>query len=306
MESTDLALQGAGTSFIAQGLQMIPIVGGIVSGLLSLGVTSSLVSNIIYGLAITQKESLEDMLAIGARYFEFRPGRFPPGVRAATSLGDHFYYMHACIPGIRYDEFLARTLVFLQQHPNEIVVVQLRGDGILGQIEQPSQQDKDRILADEVQRVGGGITVGNSSDMQSMTIDQLREQGRRLIVLDGVDQYSSYDDNAYSTLDGDTIVNALNGMSAEKQRGKAFTLLQCQATATNKGDALRYSIVSSNASTSLLMSSKAVCDMKTHPWLWDNVREKFTEEQLVVLMNDFFDGATADLARELSEERLKK
>jgi len=126
-------------------------------------------------LAIKQKESLEDMLAIGARYFEFRPGRFPPGVRAATSLGGHFYYMHACIPGIRYDEFLARTLVFLQQHPNEIVVVQLRGDGILGQIEQPSQQDKDRILADEVQRLGGGITVGNFSDMQSMTIDQLRE-----------------------------------------------------------------------------------------------------------------------------------
>jgi len=36
------------------------------------------------------------------------------------------------------------------------------------------------------------------------------------------------------------------------------------------------------------------------------VRGKFTEEQLVVLMNDFFDGAMADFVRGLSEERLKK
>jgi len=97
-----------------------------------------------------------------------------------------------------------------------------------------------------------GITVGNFNDTQTLTTEQLRQQGKRLIILESVDQYSSYDDNAYATLDGDTIIQALNGMSADKQRAKAFTLLQCQATATNKGDAQKYSIVSSNASTSLL------------------------------------------------------
>ncbi|XXH04578.1 hypothetical protein Hte_010995 [Hypoxylon texense] len=305
MQSADLVIDSPALKFLAAAMVLIPIVGDVVAALLAFGITTGQVSKIVYGLAITQKESLEDTLAIGARYFEFRPGRFPQPVRDQSRLGESFYFMHACIPGMSYDEFLDRCLGFLRQHPQEIIVVQLRSDGILDQIEKPNAYQKMAALKAALER-NPGVVAGSLNDMRTATVKQLRDQSMRLIVVDEIDQYSSYSDAAYATLDGKPIVKALDGMTAKGQEGKPMTLLQCQATATNVTPAFEYSIIAANASTSILMSTKAACDIQTHPWLAQNVIPRLTNPELVTIMNDFFDGATVDVAVELSKKRFGK
>ncbi|KAK4233328.1 hypothetical protein C8A03DRAFT_38965 [Achaetomium macrosporum] len=51
--------------------------------------------NIIFSLAITQKDSLATMLQIGARYFEFRPAHLHRAVRPAGALPDRLYFQVA-------------------------------------------------------------------------------------------------------------------------------------------------------------------------------------------------------------------
>jgi hypothetical protein len=81
-------------------------------------------------LAITQKDTLPNVLSIGARYFEFRPAYLHNAIRAGHPIPDELYFSHSAIPGMQYDEFLHDTVEFLIQHPEEIVVVQLRWDGV--------------------------------------------------------------------------------------------------------------------------------------------------------------------------------
>ncbi|KAJ8131950.1 hypothetical protein O1611_g1672 [Lasiodiplodia mahajangana] len=295
MESSDLVLNSAAVGFLEAALK-------VQLGLaLAAFIASGQADKVIYGTAITQKESVEDMLALGARYFEFRPGRFPQPVRSVSGLGDKYYYMHLCIPGMAYDDFLDRVLEFLHANPQEIVVIQLRTDGIIDEIETPSTDEKQAIINTALKR-HPGIAVGTLQDMLKSTIRQLRDQSKRLIVLDEIHQYSSYDDQLYATLDGETIIKALARMNTAGQVGRPMTLLQCQATATNVTDAVVYSVAAANSSTSILMSTKAVCDTKTHPWLVANVAN-LKERELVVVMNDFFDGATADITIGLNASR---
>ena len=44
--------------------------------------------NIIYGLAYTQKKTIEQMLILGARYFEWRPAKLFPAFRDLSGLPD--------------------------------------------------------------------------------------------------------------------------------------------------------------------------------------------------------------------------
>jgi hypothetical protein len=97
-------------------------------------------------------------------------------------------------------------------------------------------------------------------------------------------------DPANATLNGDSIIGEFEKLHCDNQRGKALTNIQCQATATNIRDVIIYSVVSANASNSCLLATKALCDNKTLPWIRRNALGKLTEEGLIVVMNDFFDG----------------
>jgi hypothetical protein len=216
------------------------------------------------------------------------------------------YFIHSIIPGLGYDGFLDQVLTFLNAHPQEIAVVQLRSDGILTKVvELPSAADKNQILNAALGR-HSGLSAGTLNDLKTQTVKQLRDAGKRLIILDNANQYSSYDDASYATLTGESILAALERMTSAAQASHDFTLLQRQATATNLKDPLIYSILTSNASTSILMSSKAFCDTKTQPFLHDTVLNQLTVDQSVMLMNDWFDGATADVAVAMSISRLSK
>ncbi|KAH8725102.1 hypothetical protein GQ44DRAFT_727264 [Phaeosphaeriaceae sp. PMI808] len=87
---------------------------------------------IIRALAITQKDSLDTILKIGARYFEFRPAKCLRKLQSVCSLDDTWYFQHGAIPGMLYMDFLRDIATFLQNHGDEIVVVHNRWGGVPG------------------------------------------------------------------------------------------------------------------------------------------------------------------------------
>jgi hypothetical protein len=140
--------------------------------------------------------------------------------------------------------------------------------------------------------------------MLCSTISELRDQHKRLILFVNSDSFSTYTDAGNATLNGDSIVAEFNCLAPENQAGKPFTNLQCQATATNIPEVVAYSVLAANASSSCLLATKPMCDSKTLPWIQSEAG-RLDPNQLVVVMNDFFDGATADICIEWSRKRLE-
>jgi hypothetical protein len=263
--------------------------------------------NIIFSLAITQKDSLDAMLKIGARYFEFRPAHLHNAIIPTGALPDRLYFQHSAIPGMAYDAFLGGVLSFLREHPTEIVVVQLRWDGVPDVCARPSDDEKRQYLDEALRQVNGEIVAGNLDDMKRCSIGELRRNRKRLIMLDSVDSLSTYTDEGNATLNGDSILEALpRVLTADNQRGKAFVNIQCQATASNIPKAVVYSVLEASVTTSCLLATKGLCDSKTLPWCRDNVLRTCELDQLVVMMNDWIDGATSDVAVQLSRQRLER
>jgi hypothetical protein len=65
------------------------------------------------------------------------------------------------------------------------------------------------------------------------------------------------------------------------------------------------SVLSSDVSTSPLLATKGVCDAKILPLLRGDTGKKIVKEEgLVVLLNDFFEGGTADVAIGMCKDRL--
>jgi hypothetical protein len=267
------------------------------------GAVNRIAPDIIRALAITQTDSLEMILKLGARYFEFRPAKCHRQLQRVSPLKDTWYFQHGAIPGMVYHTFLASLVSFLCEHQDEIVVVHVRWDGVPGECPRPSD-DELRGVLDEVLR-DQDIRVGDEADMMGMSIRDLRNEKKRLIVLQNASQSSNYDDNANATLTGDSMVDKLNDMARDPPSGHSITLLQCQATATNIRDVIVASVVDSDVSTSPILATKPVCDAKILPLLrGDTGRQLVREDGVVVLMNDFFEGGTADVAIGMCRERL--
>ena len=301
MQSCDALLANSNT--LVSILKTIEPTFAEVAAKLSDDAVKHMAPNIIRGLAITQKDPLPTMLETGARYFEFRPAFLHSAIRSANIIADVLYFSHSAIPGMRYDEFLHDVMQFLVAHPTEIVVVQNRWDGVPAECARPSDQDLANYLSTALAGSNGAVVAGSEDDMRNLTIEQLRDQRKRLIVFANSDSFSTYTDAGNATLNGDSIVAEFNNISAQSQAGKPFTNLQCQATATNIRDAVVYSVLAANASSSCLLATKPICDSKTLPWIIENAG-RLDSNELVVAMNDFFDGATADVAVEWSRKRL--
>jgi len=142
--------------------------------------------------------------------------------------------------------------------------------------------------------------------MRSSSIDGLRVAKKRLIMLKDVDSFSTYDDKANATLNGDTIIAQFERMTAANQQGKTFTNLQCQATATNIPRVVAFSSLTANVSNSCLLATKAICDNRTMPWIQKNALAKLGSSNLIVVMDDFVDGGMCDVARDLTMTRLSQ
>ena len=104
---------------------------------------TSVVSNIIYGLSITQKDTIDNMLLMGARYFEYRPAYMEDKIRKYCRKPDALWFQHACIPGTLFEEFLVSIVKFLDEHPTEIVVSRICWDGVTPGCKRPTKEVSD-------------------------------------------------------------------------------------------------------------------------------------------------------------------
>jgi len=118
MQQADAIAQRAGTLFLSILKQDFGVFREVADKIVD-SVLTALVPSIISSLSITQKDSLDTMLACGARYFEFRPAYLHNSIRPANIIPDVLYFMHGPIPGMPYDEFLRNCVAFLLRNPGQ-------------------------------------------------------------------------------------------------------------------------------------------------------------------------------------------
>lgn len=180
--------------------------------------------------------------------------------------------------------------------------------GVPADCARPSEQQLNDYLQAALHAVDGNphrVVAGNLDDLRNRTIGDLRHDGKRLIMMADVDSISTYTDAGNATLNGDSIVTGFGAvLHPDCCGGRGFINIQCQATASNIPKAVAYSVLTASASNSCLLATKPICDAKTLPWVRDHALGACGSNDLVVVMNDFFDGATADVAMELSRKRL--
>lgn len=261
--------------------------------------------NIIYGVAITQKDTIPTLLALGARYFEFRPADLMPAFQDAPELmKGKPHFQHACIPGLAFEEFLHDLSVFLDDNQEEIVVNHIRWDNVMADCKRPTEEEMKAMYDEACRKAKSNPLKWGGAECFSKSIDELRESGTRIILVVDVDKYDSWTADAYRTLSAAPILERFEGMNTEGQMASDITVLQCQATSQSIKEVLIYSVLASGADTSCLTSTKAALDIQTLPWIRDNALERLQAERTLVIMNDFLDGATTDVMLELNRKRL--
>ena len=124
MQSADAILSAIDTNLVGELRKIVP--GLHFFEHIPDHVLVKLLPNIVYGVSITQKKQVPIMLALGARYFEFRPAELLPAFQKSSKLLYKFYFTHAVIPGLAFDEFLAQQVTFLDANLTEIVVIHIR------------------------------------------------------------------------------------------------------------------------------------------------------------------------------------
>ena len=260
--------------------------------------------NIVYGVSITQKKQISVMLALGARYFEFRPAELLPMFQKVSKLPNKFYFQHACIPGLPFDEFLASQVEFLDETPTEIVTIHIRYDNIVKECKKPTEEEIHQALDSACAKAQNDKLTWGHRECFSTSIDTLRSTGHRLIVVIMADKYDSWTALAYATLKADPILERFESMNTAGQESTDITVLQCQATSQSIKEVLVYSVLSANAASSCLTSTKGALDMQTLPWIRANALDRLQAKKTIVILNDFIDGATTDTSIELSRRRL--
>jgi hypothetical protein len=264
-----------------------------------------LLPNIVYTLSVTQKKEISMMLAIGARYFEFRPAMLHPIFEKVSHLPQKYYFQHACIPGIAFDDFLEDQVEFLDANPTEIVVIHIRFDNIVAACKKPTDEEIFGMISDACAKAKNPSLTWGQRECFSRTIHDLRSSGTRMICVILAEKYDSWTAEAYATLNADPIIKQFESMNTEGQESTDLTILQAQATSQSIKEVAVYSVLSSNAATSCLTSTKAMLDRTTLPWIRENALERLKADKTIVIMNDFIDGATTDTSIELSRRRLQ-
>jgi hypothetical protein len=261
--------------------------------------------NIVYTLSVTQKKEVNIMLALGARYFEFRPAKLQPIFEDVSHLPQKYYFQHACIPGIAFDDFLDDQVAFLDANPTEIITIHIRYDNIVAACKKPTDDEIYLMLTEACSKAQTAPLKWGHRECFSRPIDELRESGTRLIVVILAEKYDSWTAEAYATLHAESILSRFESMNTEGQESTDITVLQCQATSQSIKEVALYSVVSANAATSCLSSTKGELDTRTLPWIRNHALERLQAEKTIVIMNDFIDGATTDTSIELSRRRLQ-
>jgi hypothetical protein len=313
MDTINAILKHAGNAASTVLANMIPYLGRAKDGIakvvqgLSDATVSQIAPDIIASLSVTQKDTLSTLCSIGARYFEFRPAHCHSAILPYSPLPDKLYFQHGPIPGMAYDQFLSDLVLFLAAHPTEIAVVHVRWDGVPAECARPSDSELKSYLDAALALSNGSVKAGSIDDLKTKSIQELRNSKKRLLyVVNDGGVLSTYDDNANATTNGQSILQAFDRvLKSDNQGGKSMTVVQCQATPTNIKDVIYYSIATADVSSMVLMGTKPMCDSILLPWARDNIAGRCKGDQLVILMDDFLDGAVTDVVVGLCRQRLR-
>ncbi len=315
----------------------LPIIGPLAPGAAGYAVSNAPV--IMQNLAITQKDSIATMLQSGIRYFDFRPG-YMYGL--LPSMGGVLFHQHACVPGYGYINFLADVISFCAQNPEEIVVINLNDSGFVD-VATMSPTDDDlnaawlaacalatsnpdpnipptqvwniapvggtaALAATYSQLVNGQLNqTPNSGSSQPITSNQIVFLYQMTNATGApfdftATKWDSYSNDVYATLNPLPISEAFQEMLSQTSPND-YTVLQCQGTATNIPQVAGAAILSPTLSSSPLMATKPAFDSNNLGWIWNN-GSKFSSSQLLVILNDFADNATAATAMQVNTQRL--
>lgn len=227
---------------------------------------------------------------------------------SASPLPDNLYYTLLLIPETPLGGLLVEVVQFLLTNPTEIVVVQIRHDGIDSSCAVATTDEVNTYVANAL-KSAAPLTHGTFQDISKSLYADLLSQGKRLIVLQDAAQYSSYSDGACTTLGGHSIAAVFPKFLADAascEPGTQIAMWQCQVTPTNITPVAVYTAVAPIGATSSLFATKAWGDVITLPWLRDKVFPAMPATTLQAIMNDFFDGRTADVAIKLSQQYLSQ
>ena len=255
--------------------------------------------NLVYGVSITQKKQIPIMLGLGARYFEFRPAELMLLFQKISKLPNRLYFTNSVISGVPFEEFLEDQVEFLDQYPTEICVIHIRFDNTIPECKKPTDEEIDELLNYACAKAQGQpLAWAPRHECFTKPISALCEVGQRLLVVRVAEKYDSWTAEAYATLKADPILDRFESMNTEGQESTDLTILQCQATSQSIKEVLLYSVMSTNAATSCLTSTKGALDMLTLPWIRKNALDRLQADRLLVILNDFIDGASIELSRQ--------
>ncbi|CBF73620.1 hypothetical protein AN7970.2 [Aspergillus nidulans FGSC A4] len=250
-----------------------------------------------------QKDNVPDQLAMGARFFEVRASRLNPQLRSLTGLND-LYFHHGMLPGQPILTFFQDAVNFLCAQRTEIIVVWFTWNQ--WSEANPEPETVLKMLQDcfnDAKTKGVTLERGTFADLDR-PVDTLRQENKRFILSfknDGYNPYDNFDTKRHAVADGSGIITELSEMSAEKQKGTPMTYLQCQTTMSSNTYGLAAAITFHNR---VLLAQKAKTDPLTLDWLYAHVKARLGDDHLLVIMNDFFDLATSDVANQLTKTRL--
>ena len=177
-------------------------------------------------------------------------------------------------------------------------MIHIRHDNIVKECKLPTDEEVAELLDAACAKATAYPLSWGDASCFSKSISQLRSSGHRLICVFNAPKYDSWTAEAYATLNAKPILARFESMTTEgqmKPESGDLTVLQCQATSQSIKEVLVYSVVSSNAASSCLTSTKGDLDMQTLPWIRANAAKRLRAEgKLLVIMNDFIDGASCD------------
>jgi hypothetical protein len=211
--------------------------------------------------ANTQKDSIADQLNMGVRFFDFRPGYAiqPVALRDAVATcvdytnfdvdavsncvldkgvqvdTNNIRHIHSIFAGESYDTFLDSVVQFLNANPKEIVVVNVKTDGMKPQMI-PSNEVLQGKIDDALKRNGASSSLlGGARDFDA-SYGALVRAGRRMLVTGLVagNTLDSYELGNYKEQGSvpTFVTQAVNTCSTSyAPEGKIATILQMQATA---------------------------------------------------------------------------
>ena len=264
--------------------------------------------------AFTQKDTVTNMLNLGIRYFDFRPGYCYASIATGT-LTTTLYHQHNFVPGYPYQSFLEDVLNWLKAHPTEIVIINLNNQNFFSESMSPTAAELDQVLSDAQAATGTQQSIVPGSFDDIGTYREMLAANKQLIFLNQMDfptdtaKWDSYDGNGYlyESTDVNNVLAALKSMNPVNKPAQSYTVLQLQGTATGAsgiGDVSKAFTLSDASSP--LMSTKPGFDNKTYPWLLANLNTIApVEDGLVVFLNDFADNALTNVAIEVNKQRLR-